>query len=72
MSPQISPAANETLTSASALTPPKAMVTVCASRMGAATFPLLAGIVWSTVASLALFVMISIPGGSDTYSFAPK
>jgi hypothetical protein len=66
MSPQISPAANETLTSESALTPPKAMVTVRASRIGIATFPLLAGIVWSAGASLALFVMISIPGGSDS------
>jgi hypothetical protein len=41
------------------------MVTARASRIGVATFPLLAGIVWSTVVSLALFVMISVPGGSD-------
>ena len=65
MRPQISPAANETLTSERARTPPKAMVTAPASRIGLATFPFVAGMVWSSVASLALFVMISIPGGSD-------
>jgi hypothetical protein len=60
MSPQISPAANDTLTSDRALTPPKAMVTACASRMGDATLPLLAGPPWLTTDSLAPFVMMSI------------
>ena len=73
MRPQISPAANDTLTSESARTPPNAMVSVSASRMGGGvTLPLLAGPPSVTIAWLAPFVMLSLPGRSIAYSFAPK
>ena len=72
MRPQISPAANDTLTSESARTPPNAMVSVSASRMGGVTLPLLAGPPSVTIAWLAPFVMMSLPGRPIAYSFAPK